>query len=656
MFGDRRVDDGRRRVRIPSVRVHQAAIGRKHDSVARPKLLTGRRLDRHAIGAKTAQLLVLAERLAQFAQRHIDGLAIDGSWPKQFAVLRDVDAPDDRRRVLRSGDTGEIGFHRRLTVWRSRRLHPLPQQAVHDLGRPLGNIARGTEYPRDATGRKVHRSVLCMANRRLEYPQHRLRFSAIDRPLLRLFAPPTLVPGRRQVNIYGSGVGMATQPVQTAQPLRKGAHAARFGDQEFGVDVGAHLQGLGGDHDEMTFAYRRRVTGGRHAMDGIENSLSGAFRFPFAGATGQEMHLRRSVRNRVAQAAECISCGSRSVGKHQAGNRAACLLDQRVCGSGEVLSGIARLDAHRHRLHGVEPLPNHRMSLVSGVEIETRSCGCVAGGSQGHYRRPRTGLAQDRFGSRCTLSQCRQQRHEVGSQVRFVHDDQTVGSGHGGVDRPHRPGGAVAAKQEPRSIHRQRRQHDRGPRRIGRAARRNASPKTDHFERCSRRICGQRAQAVCDFRDHLGRSTAQPGSRGIAECAADGRGVIGGRIDQQSPIDEPPDPCGCRALSRRAVSLGGEPPDGDVETGRLAKPCRHANFGRPLFRVVDPGSQTRLPWKRPAAIDRPIELGKGGHAWQPPTLRLLGHRHRQPVRKAPIRAVCRRRSLPARQPVPRTTA
>ena len=53
------------------------------------------------------------------------------------------------------------------------------------------------------------------------------------------------------MDIHRAGIPGTAEAVQTPQALRKGAHTARFRDQQLGVDIGTDLQSLRGHHDQM---------------------------------------------------------------------------------------------------------------------------------------------------------------------------------------------------------------------------------------------------------------------------------------------------------------------------------------------------------------------------------------------------------------------
>ena len=189
----------------------------------------------------------------------------------------------------------------------SRRLDPLPQQAVQNLRRPTGTVFRRAEYVGDPTGRHLHGLRRAVACRVLQTTEHGCGFTTVDRPPVgsrgRVLALPRRLR-RRRVNVGGAGVRMTPQPVQSAEPLGQGAHTARLGDQVFGVDIGAYLQGLRGHDDQMPLAGRSGISAGRHAVDGIENPAAHPLRFALAGPAGQEQDLGRSARHSLAEAVE----------------------------------------------------------------------------------------------------------------------------------------------------------------------------------------------------------------------------------------------------------------------------------------------------------------------------------------------------------------
>ena len=249
-------------------------------------------------------------------------------------------------------------------------------------------------------------------------------------------------------------------------------------------------------------------------------------------------------------------------------------------------------------------------------------------------------------------------------QVRLVQDNQAVDSGHGGIDRTHRPSGAVAAKQQPGSVHGEGRQHDCGAGGIGRTASRDSPAKPDHLQRVSGRIGRQRAQSISDGCYDLSSPAGDSLRQGIAERSAERFGMFAGRIDQQPPVDNPPDARRRRATCGCAVCLGSKPPDGDVETRRLPQARRYADLGGPHLVSCDLVCQTNLPGERTAPIDRSIERSEvrsGARNWAVWGLCLSHYRvklplNRRPARRARTRAAGRRRSPPGPEPARRTGA
>ena len=116
------------------------------------------------------------------ANRDLDGLAIPGSRPQQLAVFGDMGAPDQRHRIFRAGDTGEVRFDGRFACRGSRRLHPFPQEPMQYLRRPAGIVAWRSQNPGDPAGRQVHgaRGVVTLGIR--QPLQHTRGFQAVDRP------------------------------------------------------------------------------------------------------------------------------------------------------------------------------------------------------------------------------------------------------------------------------------------------------------------------------------------------------------------------------------------------------------------------------------------------------------------------------------------
>ena len=141
---------------------------------------------------------------------------------------------------------------------------------------------------------------------------------------------------------------MTPQPVQPAKSLRERPHAARLRDEVLRIDIGAHLQRLRGDHDQMTLAAGRGFARGCHAVHRIENPRPGPLRLPFPGTAGQQQDLSRSVRGQRPQTAECLPRTLGRVGEHHACRRSGRLSDQVERGLGQPVPDVAGVeDAHR---------------------------------------------------------------------------------------------------------------------------------------------------------------------------------------------------------------------------------------------------------------------------------------------------------------------
>ena len=82
----------------------------------------------------------------------------------------------------------------------------------------------------------------------------------------------------------------AWRPSRLSRPRRlcQRPNAACLGDQVLRVHIGSDLQGLGGDHDQMTPAAQGGVARGRHAVHRVENPTPDPLRLPLPGAAGQK--------------------------------------------------------------------------------------------------------------------------------------------------------------------------------------------------------------------------------------------------------------------------------------------------------------------------------------------------------------------------------
>ena len=191
------------------------------------------------------------------------------------------------------------------------------------------------------------------------------------------------------MDIDRTGMRLTPQPVQPAESLRERPHAARLRDEVLRIDIGAHLQRLRGDHDQMTVTAGRGLARGCHAVHRIENPRPGPLRLSFPGTAGQQQDLSRSVRGQLTQTPECLPRTRGRVGEHHACRRRGRLLDQVERGLGQPLPDVAGVeDAHLCRLHRVQSLPHDLVRLVVSVEIESRCSAGIAGCRQRHDARP----------------------------------------------------------------------------------------------------------------------------------------------------------------------------------------------------------------------------------------------------------------------------
>ena len=674
MPAERCVDDGRSRRRVPPELVQQAPIRRYDDGVAGSQIVKGDSFYRHSVGTQAAKVFLVTERVSHLVNRNVDSLPIARPRPELFAIVRDVRPPDQRDRVLRAGNPGKVrldgGF-----AWRGcRRLRPFPQESGQDLRRTARVVARRPQDFGDVARRQVDGFRPLAAPPGFQPLEHAQRLGTVDRPLVGVgIRPPAPLgtPGRRQMNVDRPGVRMAAQPVQPAEPLRQRPHAARLGHQTFRVDVRTDLEGLRGDDDQMTLARGRRIALRRHAVRRIENSIPNPLRLAFPRSAGQKQQLRGVAPQPVFQALERFSCRAGSVCEHDACRRRRRILDQFERGFGEPLGDVAGFDAQRYRLGRVETLPHDGVRLV--VVIEIHGMPLVAGRRQCHDRGSRTGVRKDGLRTGCAIRERRKQRAQMRRQMRLVQQDQTVGAGHGGVYRAQLPGRSVTPKQQPGSVHGERAQHHRRLRWIGRRARRDSSAELDHFQRLGVRVRGERTQSGGDRRHVLRLLASQSLLPRVAERTSDLFGMLAGRIDQQPPVDDPPDAGGRGAFRGFEVRLRCEPPDGDVEAGGLAQTRGNADRG-PFAAAGQPVGQFRLPGKRVATaaavslalwigVDGPVERGEGRHRRSRPVRRprRLRHLRRPPIsrrsgRRARDPAAGPRRSRPVPEPGERTGA
>ena len=211
--------------------------------------------------------------------------------------------------------------------------------------------------------------------------------------------------------------------------------------------------------------------------------------------------------------------------------------------------------------------------------------------------------------------------------MRLVKQNQAVGAGHGGVDRP--PAGSIATKQKTGSVHRYRTEDYGRARGVRRGTRGNAPPKANHVQRGRGGIDPQRTKPLGDAPDDLARGAIQPRRFRIVERGSDVPRVFGRRVHEEASVDDPPDACRRGATLRCPVGLRRQPPHRDIKTGRLAEPGRHADFGRPPLLRHDLLGQTRLPWERLSFVDGVVELGERRQRRDP-----------HPVRRRPCVARC----------------
>ena len=88
--------------------------------------------------------------------------------------------------------------------------------------------------------------------------------------------------------------------------------------------------------------------------------------------------------------------------------------------------------------------------------------------------------------------------------------------------------------------------------------------------------------------------------------------VFGGRVNEETPVDDPPNARRRATKRRHPVRLGRQPPHCDIEAGGLAETGRYADLLRPLLLFDDVVGKARLPRERVAPVDGTIELGEGG--------------------------------------------
>ena len=184
-----------------------------------------------------------------------------------------------------------------------------------------------------------------------------------------------------------------------------------------------------------------------HAGSGIEDGCPDPFSLPLAVEPGQQQQL--GVFHLPVQAFERVPRRLRGVGEDQAGRRLRGLRQQFARRFREEPGGVALLErANLQRLHGVQPPLDGGVRQVFLVEVEPLA-GWVAGRCEGRDARARTELSEQGLRARCALGECIDQRPQVWGQMRFVQENQAVGSRHRGVYRTQRTRRPVAPEQEP---------------------------------------------------------------------------------------------------------------------------------------------------------------------------------------------------------------
>ena len=158
------------------------------------------------------------------------------------------------------------------------------------------------------------------------------------------------------MHVDGARVRMVAEAVQPPQALRECTHAARLGDEVFGVDVRADLEGLRRDHDEAPFARKSCRAGRSHAGGGIKDACPDALGLPFAVEPGQQQQLGVSVLRPRAQAGKGLPCNLRGIREEEASRPLRGALEQVESGVREEPSSVAALKSpHLQWLRGVQP-------------------------------------------------------------------------------------------------------------------------------------------------------------------------------------------------------------------------------------------------------------------------------------------------------------
>ena len=239
-----------------------------------------------------------------------------------------------------------------------------------------------------------------------------------------------------------------SESIQPAQPLRECPYAARLRNQVFRIDIRADLQGLRCDHDQMASSVAACVASRSHAVLSVEDPRADSFGLPFAREPGQEQYVGRCLRHRLAQAAEGLPGRLRGVREHHARRRAHCVPDEVERRIRQTSSAVnPGSNPQLQRLYSIEPLSNYRVRFVFVVETERSPVGIIAGCRERHQASSRSGLAEDGLCPGRAIGKCGEQRPQMWRQMRFIQQDQAVGSGHGGIDRTQCR--SVAAKQQP---------------------------------------------------------------------------------------------------------------------------------------------------------------------------------------------------------------
>ena len=178
---------------------------RQDDLITLPQVRAGR-FHRNTVGGQAAQFVV-AEDVSHLADRNVDSFSIRGAGPQPLAIVRDVDAPDQRHRVLRTSDAAEVRLHGSLAFRWSGRLRPLPEDLWQDFWRPAKKLSRRPQNLRHTPGGKVHGSSPIAAASVPQSLEYAGWLFTIDRPGIgtcpRITASAARL-GRRHVHVDGA--------------------------------------------------------------------------------------------------------------------------------------------------------------------------------------------------------------------------------------------------------------------------------------------------------------------------------------------------------------------------------------------------------------------------------------------------------------------